>query len=108
MENTIFLLSSDIHSAICSSEGMLDSVAVKPGSVMKDKLLPIIGTAGQGYSPLYEWERPLPLPPFMVGGKTRKGGHINYCDYYRLLKKGMQQHVSVSSQKDTILLQAFL
>ena len=50
-------------------------------------------------TPNYHWDRPLPPPPEHILRLTqsKKKMHNHYCDYYHLLKKGMNQHIPVSS-----------
>ena len=50
----------------------------------------------------YVWEEPLPPAPKRgaqeTGDERRARPQQHYCDYYRLLKKGMQQDLSVSAR----------
>ena len=56
----------------------------------------LVEGGAEGGSSEFEWEKPLPPPPeSRLSDPRAKSEHKHYCDYYRLLKKRMHDHISV-------------
>ena len=57
------------------------------------------GHQGPQNSAGFHWQHPLPPAPdrySRLNDREKEQEHHKYCDYYRLMKKNMHKHLSVS------------